>query len=104
MTNENEIEPLISIKSLADFIKRAEGIIYEEFENSDKVGELLIQFTLNDTGIPIVAISIKDDVDHEKTTQIDEKLQAIRGFETKKDSVLFQLQIGINQLKTSNNK
>ncbi|NOQ72720.1 MAG: hypothetical protein GQ574_11990 [Crocinitomix sp.] len=97
LLDDAQMEARISIDTLAEFIKVAEEIIYTEFEDSDKVGELLIQFTLHETGIPGVAISLTDDVDRDKTSEINNKLKAIRGFETKKDSVPFQLHIGINQ-------
>ncbi|MFT5823992.1 MAG: hypothetical protein ACI8ZM_005258 [Crocinitomix sp.] len=97
LLDDAQMEARISIETLAEFIKVAEEIIYTEFENSDKIGELLIQFTLNETGIPGVATSLTDGVDRDKTSEINNKLKAIRGFETKKDSVPFQLHIGINQ-------
>lgn len=97
LTNENDIESRISVERLAEFIKNAEGIIYQEFNESDKKGELLIQFNINDTGIPKVSISLKDDVDEEITAQVDERLKEITGYATNQDSVLFQLHISINE-------
>ena len=79
------------------------SIIYEEFNKSDKKGELLIQFNINDTGIPKVSISLKDDVDEKITSQVDQRLKEIKGYSTKQDSVLFQLHITINGIKTGNN-
>ena len=96
LTNENDIEPRISVENLAEFIKNAEDIIFEEYKKSDKKGELLFQFNINDTGIPKVLISIKDDVDKEVTSQVAKKLEEIKGYATKQDSVVFQLHISIN--------
>lgn len=96
LTNENDIESRISVKNLADFIKEAENIIHQEFNKSDKKGELLIQFNINETGIPKVSISIKDDVDEKITTLVGKRLKKLKGYATKKDSVLFQLHTSIN--------
>ncbi len=96
LTNENDIEPRISVESLAEFIKNAENIIYEKYKKVDKKGELLVQFNINETGVQKVSVAIKNDVDEEITTQVEEKLKEIKGYATKRDSVLFQLHITIN--------
>ena len=96
LTNENDIDSRISVESLAEFIKNAEDIIYKGYNKSDKKGELLVQFNINETGIPKISISLKDDVDEEITTQVDKRLKEIKGYATKQDSILFQLHISIN--------
>ncbi len=97
LTDQNEIPNLISIERFAEFINKTEVVVKESMSKSDKKGEILAQVTLTHTDIPKVDISTKDEVDGENIERIFSGIEQIKGYNTQRDSVIFQTLYTINK-------
>ena len=97
LTSDAEMEKAIDVNHLSDFIKQAEHLIEKEMNNTDKIGEMLIQITLDKEGVSAVQISLAEDVDKEKVQTVYDDLLKISGYSTQQDSVVFQLHYTMNK-------
>lgn len=97
LTDQNKILKRIAIEKFVEFIEKAELIVKESMQETNKKGELLVQITLNDSSPPKVNVSAKEDVDEKKMSLIYSEIEKLKDYNTSKDSVVFQTHYTINK-------
>ena len=97
LTEQGKIPTLIGVERLAEFIKKAEALVKESMEGSEKEGEMLVQVTLKEKASPGVDISLTEHVDEQKASLIYASIASLSEYRTTRDSCAFQLHFTINK-------
>ncbi|RAJ83285.1 hypothetical protein CLV59_103249 [Chitinophaga dinghuensis] len=97
LTTQQEVPGIVSIDTLAEFIKGQEAFVLKNIQGIKTVGRLLIQFHLHHGAKPTVMVSYDGDFDKNQLQQLDADLrQYCVNHRTKKDSVVYQMLFMVN--------
>jgi hypothetical protein len=97
LTSQQELPAIISIDTLAAFIKGEEAVVLKEMNGITAVGRLLIQFNLYHATKPTVTLSYDGDFDKKQLSKLDASLhQYCDHHRTQKDSAVYQILFMVN--------
>jgi hypothetical protein len=91
LTNQNELESIVGIDNLANFIKGADEVVKKELTNTKEAGRIMIQYTLYVHKKPDISLSYDGNFLKKDLQRVSDKLEKYSANNRiKRDSCIFQ--------------
>ncbi len=98
LTDQNELEKVISVQDLSDFIGGVEDILINDFSSVKDSGQILFQFTLYSDKRAKTDLSYNGDFKNKDLNNVFQKIEQYgNDIRTQRDSCVFQCNYAVNE-------